>query len=102
MQSHEVILGGLPQEKFKLGTCWGLGNDLVVFPAPPTRSTSSGLRLSNVHVHNIRWETTLYEPMFRKLVNESLHVFLNLQKMAKEEEGDSDFGLSLRLNFFST
>jgi hypothetical protein len=41
-------------------------------------------------MQSVRWETTLYEPVFRKLVNESLHVFLSVQKMSKEEEGQSE------------
>ena len=32
-----------------------------------------------------RWETTLYEPVFRKLVNESVSTFLSLQKLAEDE-----------------
>ena len=34
-------------------------------------------------MHEVRWETTLYEPVFRKLVNESLGIFLSLQKLAE-------------------
>ena len=41
-----------------------------------------------VNLQNVTWDTTLYEPTFRKLVNESLAVFLNLQKMATDEEGN--------------
>ena len=33
----------------------------------------------------MRWETTLYEPVFRKLVNESLGVFMSLAKQSEEE-----------------
>ena len=38
-------------------------------------------------MHEVRWETTLYEPVFQKLVNESLGIFLSLQKIAEEEAG---------------
>ena len=38
-----------------------------------------------VRVHEVRWETTLYEPVYRKLVNESATTFLSLQKLAEEE-----------------
>ena len=34
-------------------------------------------------VHEVRWETTLYEPVFRKLVKKSLGIFLSLQKLAE-------------------
>ena len=34
-------------------------------------------------MHEVRWETTLYEPVFRKLVNESFGIFLSLQKLAE-------------------
>ena len=38
-------------------------------------------------MHEVRWETTLYEPVFRKLVKKSLGIFLSLQKLAEEEAG---------------
>lgn len=86
MQAQVVKLSGLPSEPCKLGANFGLGNSLLVFPAPV--SQSSGPIPGPVSMNIMRWETTLYEPIFRKLVNESLHVFLNFQKMAKEEEGN--------------
>ena len=94
MESHDVHLAGMPPGRFKLGSCWGLGNELVVFPAPETRTGNTGLRPANVHLQNVKWETTVYEPVFRKLVNESLHVFLNLQKVSKEDEGNLIFASS--------
>jgi hypothetical protein len=33
----------------------------------------------------IRWETSLYEPVLRKLVNESVSTFLSLQRLAEDE-----------------
>ena len=90
MTSHEVRLTGMPSERFRLGSSWGLGNNLMVFPAPVTRDKpDSGFRgPGSARIQNIRWETSLYDPVFRKLVNESLHVFLNLQKIARDDEGD--------------
>ncbi len=99
MTSQVVHLSGLPSaERYKLGASWGLGNNLMAYPVPvvraPTASThnqesSSGYRGGpNVQLQNVTWETTLYEPVFRKLVNESLAVFLNLQKMSRDEEGN--------------
>ena len=95
MTSHEVRLSGMPSERFRIGSSWGLGNNLMVFPAPATRApdypdsgSSFGGSNSAARIQNIRWETTLYDPIFRKLVNESLHVFLNLQKMSRDDEGD--------------
>ena len=40
--------------------------------------------MAEVTLPEVRWETTLYEPVFQKLVNESLGIFLSLQKLAKE------------------
>ena len=43
--------------------------------------------MAEVTLPEVRWETTLYEPVFQKLVNESLCIFLSLQKLAEEEAG---------------
>ena len=43
--------------------------------------------MAEVTLPEVRWETTLYEPVFQKLVNESLGIFLSLQKLAEEEAG---------------
>ena len=91
MEANNVYLAGMPPGRFKLASCWGLGNDLVVFPAPETRTHNSEPRGVVVQLQNVKWETTLYEPVFRKLVNESLHVFLNLQKMSKEDESKKQY-----------
>ena len=37
--------------------------------------------MAEVTLPEVRWETTLYEPVFQKLVNESLGIFLSLQKL---------------------
>ncbi len=38
-------------------------------------------------MHEVTWETTLYQPVFRKLVNESWQTFRALQKASRDEEG---------------
>ena len=70
----------------RLGVAWGVGNQLVVHPrhGKVGPGAGSGGR-SGVKAHEIRWETTLYEPVFRKLVNESLGVFQSLVKQSEEE-----------------
>ena len=39
--------------------------------------------MAEVTLPEVRWETTLYEPVFRKLVKKSLGIFLSLQKLAE-------------------
>ena len=73
----------------QLGVCWGPGNFLLLHVK---KSKAEQQRLvggsgEEAKVHEVRWETTLYEPVFRKLVNESLGIFLSLQKLAEEEAG---------------
>ena len=73
----------------QLGVCRGLGNFLLLHVK---KSKAEQQRLvggsgEEAKVHEVRWETTLYEPVFRKLVNESLCIFLSLQKLAEEEAG---------------
>ena len=67
----------------RLGVAWGVGNQLAVHPRHG--KAGSGAR-AGVKAHEIRWETTLYEPVFRKLVNESLGVFQSLVKLSEEEK----------------
>jgi len=70
-----------------LGVAWGPGNCLALH-TKPTKEEEQGCKggLGGVvQVHEVRWETTLYEPVYRKLVNESLGVFLSLQKLEEEE-----------------
>ena len=72
-----------------LGAAWGIGNTLAAFSAPPTHARSTDDVDHNVKcgdVHTVAFETSLYTPIFRKLVNESAQTFLTLQKMALEEE----------------
>ena len=69
----------------RLGVAWGVGNQLAVHPragSGPGSRAGPGL---GTRVHEVRWETTLYEPVFRKLVNESSGVFQSLARASEEE-----------------
>jgi len=68
----------------RLAVSWGVGNVVAVTPA--VTQSSPGLR-GPVTVHEVRWETSLYQPIFRKLVNESMATFLSLQNLVKEDSG---------------
>ena len=39
--------------------------------------------MAEVTLPEVRWETPLYEPVFRKLVKKSLGIFFSLQKLAE-------------------
>ena len=67
-----------------LGVSWSVGNKILVYPQnnPKNRDsgTASALRSPGL-CHFVTWETSLYGPVMRKLVNESAGAFLSLQKM---------------------
>jgi len=67
----------------RLGVTWGVGNQLVLHARHGPRA---GEARPGPRCHEVRWETSLYEPVFRKLVNESLGVFLSLAKQSEEEK----------------
>ena len=72
-----------------LGAVWGVGNKLAAFSAPPNHGRCTqdmDQTVKSGDVHTVAFETSLYTPIFRKLVNESAQTFLTLQKMALEEE----------------
>ena len=72
-----------------LGAVWGVGNTLATFSAPPLhgrRTQEIDQTVKCGDVHTVAFETSLYTPIFRKLVNESAQTFLTLQKIALEEE----------------
>jgi len=71
--------------KRRLGVAWGVGNQLVVHTRPSPCEEGKNEGRVGGQCHEVRWETTLYEPVFRKLVNESLGVFLSLSKLSDEE-----------------
>lgn len=68
-----------------MAVSWGPGNLLAATPRHAKQDQPSLQLAAPVYIHEIRWETTLYEPVFRKLVNESVSTFLSLQKIAEEE-----------------
>jgi len=68
----------------KMGVCWGVGNQLATHLAPEKKSNPATGK-ANTRIHEVRWETTLYEPVYRKMVNESATTFLGLQKLAEDE-----------------
>ena len=67
-----------------LGVAWGPGNCLALHTRGP-RGQQGGQGVRGATVQEVRWETTLFEPVYRKLVNESLGVFLGLQRLVEEE-----------------
>ena len=72
----------------QLSACWGPDNSLLLHvKKSKAEQQQQGSAGEETKVHEVRWETTLYEPVFRKLVNESLGIFLSLQKLAEEEAG---------------
>ena len=77
--------GALASTGAKLGVAWNAGNSVVAFPSK--RATALSVRPGlPVDLHLVSWETTLYSPIMRKLVNESAQAFAALQKTAREEE----------------
>jgi len=69
----------------RLGVAWGVGNQLAVHPRAGSGPGSRAGPGQGTRVHEVRWETTLYEPVFRKLVNESSGVFQSLARASEEE-----------------
>ena len=69
----------------QLGVCRGLGNFLLLYvkKSKAEQQRLGGGSGEESKVHEVRWETTLYEPVFRKLVKKSLGIFLSLQKLAE-------------------
>lgn len=71
------------QASAKLGASWGVGNRLIAFPSPRSGATMG--KSSSAAMSEVSWETTLYDPIFRKLVNESSQAFFSLQRLAEDE-----------------
>ena len=90
------------KEKPLTGVSFAVGNCLTTFPAVGARSkaaarddpevelnTTSGFSSALTEpcaLTQVKWETTLYQPVFRKLVNESSRIFISLQKLANSDE----------------
>ena len=86
------------------GAAFGVGNVLSTYPAVGSRlraharddpevalnTTSSVTPALNqpCGLTQVTWETTLYQPVFRKLVNESSRTFLSLQETMTSEENE--------------
>ena len=47
-----------------LAVSWGVGNTLALAPSTKSQNPPDGLR-GDVCVHEVRWETTLFQPIFR-------------------------------------
>ncbi len=71
----------------RMGMTWGVGNKLMTFPTQTPRAAAGPTAGINTDMHEVTWETTLYQPVFRKLVNESWQIFRAVQKAAKDQEG---------------
>jgi len=71
----------------RLATSWGVGNTIAVSPAPPQLTDTPAKPTGSVEVHEVRWETSLFQPIYRKLVNESAATFLGLQKLSADSQG---------------
>ena len=108
-------------EKALTGAAFAVGNVLATFPAVGSRQKAESRDDPEVELNTtssvtsalaepcglrqVTWETTLYQPVFRKLVNESSRVFLALQKSMSNEEAESKSfdvvsGHSLQKNVF--
>jgi len=71
----------------RLGVGWGVGNALVLSVKADEQNQNPGVK-GPVSLHEVRWETSLYQPIFRKLVNESVSTFLSLQALAGQQQGN--------------
>lgn len=92
------------KEKALTGASFAVGNVLATFPAVGSRhkalsrddpevelnttSTVTSALSEPCGLKQVTWETTLYQPVFRKLVNESARIFISLQKTATSEENE--------------
>ncbi|XP_023344077.1 nuclear pore complex protein Nup85 [Eurytemora carolleeae] len=70
----------------RLAVGWGVGNVLALTPTQKQSPADTRQEANDpVEVHEVRWETVLYQPIFRKLVNESVSTFLGLQALCQGE-----------------
>ena len=92
------------KEKAVTGATFGIGNVLATFPSVGSRqkaelrddpevelnttTTQTSALKEPCGLTQVTWETTLYQPVFRKLVNESSRTFLSLQKMMTGDENE--------------
>ena len=109
------------KEKALSGVSFGVGNVLSTFPAVGSRLRAHARDDPEVELNTtasvtpalnqpcglteVTWETTLYQPVFRKLVNESSRTFLSLQEIMSGDEHErknshSNIGVkSSKINF---
>ncbi len=73
----------------RMGVAWGVGNRLMAFPTRDRRLNKGQNATAPTDMHEVTWETTLYQPVFRKLVNESWQTFRALQSASASEEDSS-------------
>jgi len=93
-RQFSIQSGAIGSGRARMGSAWGVGNALAVFSSPKDSSSAvaSGIAPS---LHHVTFETSLYSPVMRKLVNESLSAFLSLQKLAKDhQQGGSGTSLT--------
>ena len=121
-RQFSIQSGAIGSGRARMGSAWGVGNALAVFSSPKDSSSAvaSGIAPS---LHHVTFETrffwhfeieilkfgkkelakgipnlwffSLYSPIMRKLVNESLSAFLSLQKLAKDhQQGGSGTSLT--------
>ena len=121
-RQFSIQSGAIGSDRARMGSAWGVGNALAVFSSPKDSSSAvaSGIAPS---LHHVTFETrfvwhfeieilnfgqkefvkgtpnfwffSLYSPVMRKLVNESLSAFLSLQKLAKDhQQGGSGTSLT--------
>lgn len=74
-----------------VGCSFGVGNSLVICPTPkPCDRDAQHRPCQKVdRLHHVSWNTSLYCPVTRKLVNESSGIFLLLQKSASGSQPES-------------
>ena len=82
-----TVADGTMGQGRRMGVSWAPGNCLALHSRHPRGHTAGSDGVLGARVHEVRWETTLYEPVYRKLVNESLGVFLSLQRQGEDESG---------------
>lgn len=68
-----------------MGHAWGCGNNIAVFPSVfgyPSSNVQSG---DIANVYSLRWDTTVFNPQVRKLVNESCTTFKAVQNQGVDD-----------------
>ena len=85
-----------------LGVSWSVGNKLLVYPQTNPKvaraqdqnqngGIGKAVRSCPGSAHFVTWETSLYGPVMRKLVNESAGAFISLQKLGAAGSENREF-----------